>query len=327
MRHEKTVRKRGYEVFGLAILVDLKPNIKLENWKQIQWTQIYNWVYHESYHSFWARKLEEYFRILENKTVNTKIGPVYLKEGCITEFTGIHFDANTPYSPQEGRRQLKLLMEILKTNKIEKSLNIDISDPGRGGIKKEGNQWDFLTFKTSEKGFTSNPHLTIGLNERRLEADFTIPNGIKKLAKENLKRITWEDFIKIIKQITLNYDKAFGTSKFFKPHIVIAQRRYMSQSSKAIYDSRLFLDLRTAFPDLSSKVRYMKQKEEWLKMVYNLLKNKKNANIQMQIGARFYYYKDGLIYNKKAIDTIYKSFLATKPLIKVLFNGQLDFKN
>ena len=53
----------------------------------------------------------------------------------------------------------------------------------------------------------------------------------------------------------------------------------------------------------------MKQKEEWLKMVYNLLKNKKNANIQMQIGARFYYYKDGLIYNKKAIDTIYKSFI------------------
>ena len=47
----------------------------------------------------------------------------------------------------------------------------------------------------------------------------------------------------------------------------------------------------------------------------------------MQIGARFYYYKDGLIYNKKAIDTIYKSFIATKPLIKVLFKGQLDFKN
>ena len=25
--------------------------------------------------------------------------------------------------------------------------------------------------------------------------------------------------------------------------------------------------------------------------------------------------------------SIYKSFLATKPLIKVLFNGQLDFEN
>ena len=45
----------------------------------------------------------------------------------------------------------------------------------------------------------------------------------------------------------------------------------------------------------------------------------------MQIGAKFYYYKDGLIYNKKAIDTIYKSLLY-KPLIKVLFKGQLDFK-
>ena len=101
----------------------------------------------------------------------------------------------------------------------------------------------------------------------------------------------------------------------------------MSQSSKAINDSRLFLDLRTAFSDLSSKMKHMKQQEEWLRMVYNLMNNKKEANIQMQIGARFYYYKDGLIYNKKAIETIYKSFLATKPLIKVLFDGQLEFKN
>ena len=50
-----------------------------------------------------------------------------------------------------------------------------------------------------------------------------------------------EDFIKIIKQITLNYDKAFGTSKFFKPHIVIAQRRYMVKVQKRFMTQDFFL--------------------------------------------------------------------------------------
>ena len=44
----------------LAILVDFKPNIKLENWNKSM-DEIYNWVYHESYHSFGQEKLKNIF--------------------------------------------------------------------------------------------------------------------------------------------------------------------------------------------------------------------------------------------------------------------------
>ena len=40
-----------------------------------------------------------------------------IKEGSITEFTGVHFDISNPYSYREGKRQLRLLLNKIKTNK------------------------------------------------------------------------------------------------------------------------------------------------------------------------------------------------------------------
>ena len=74
----------------------------------------------------------------------------------------------------------------------------------------------------------------------------------------------------------------------FKPQIILVQRRYPSQSSPPIRDARLDVDLRTAFKEISSKLKpTQKQQEEWLKLVYDINNNKK-SNLQFQIGGRFY---------------------------------------
>ena len=320
MRHERTLRRRGFNnIRGIGIVVDLLPNVRLDNWKQLTWNQVYSWAYKETNKSEWARKLIDYFNVLENNMVEEE----YLKEGSITEFTGVHFDDENPYSYREGKRQLRLLINKIKQNKILKEeLNVDLSKKGRGGIKKAGNLWDYLTFNTGvdDKSFTDEPHLTIGMNDEFIEGDLTIPYRIKGNTKRNFYNLSWEEFRNIIHKIVLNYNNSFGTSEGFKPQIVLAQRRYPSQSSPAIHDARLEFDIRTAFKDISSKLKpTQKKQEEWLRLVFEINNNKK-SNIQFQVGARFFYNKHTLVNNKDADQVVSKSFLACKPLIDYLFS-------
>ena len=263
-------------------------------------------------------KLLDYFNVLENNMVEDE----YLKEGSITEFSGIHFDDENPYSYREGKRQLRLLLKKLKSNKILKEeLGINLNHKGRGGIKKVGNLWDYLTFDTGvkNKSFTDEPHLTIGVGPDFIEGDLTIPYRIKGRTKKNFYSLSWKSFRKIIENIANNFHNEFGISNSFKPQIIIAQRRYPSQSSPAIHDARLDFDIRTAFKDLSSKLKpTQKKQEEWLKLVYDINNNKK-SNIQFQVGARFYFNKNSLVNNKDADKVLCKSFLACKPLIDYLF--------
>lgn len=318
-RHEKTLRRRGFEkVKGIGIVIDLLPNVKLENWKQLTWNSVYSWAHKETKKSEWAKKLVDYFNVLENNMVEDE----YLTEGSITEFTGIHFDDDNPYSYREGKRQLKLLVNKVRKNKIlSDELNVDLSAKGRSGIKKEGNLWDYLTFNTGikEKSFTDEPHLTIGMSDKFIEADFTIPYRIKGRTKKNFYDLSWKNFRNIVHQIAVNYDESFGISEGFKPQIVLGQRRYPSQSSPAIHDARLEMDIRTAFKDISSKLKpTQKQQEEWLKVVFEINNNKK-SNLQFQVGGRFYFNKHSLVNNKDADQILVKSFLACKPLIENLF--------
>lgn len=320
IRHETTIQRRGFdEIKGIAIVVDLMPNIQLNSWKQLTWNQIYSWAYFESSKSNWAKKLLDYFKVLENNMVEDE----YLKEGSITEFTGVHFDISNPYSYREGKRQLRLLINKIKTNQnLSSELNIDLEKKGRGGIKKVGNLWDYLTFKTSNenKNFTDEPHLTIGMSDTFIESDLTIPYRIKGKTKNNFYNLSWDDFRNIIYKIALNYDKIFGQSNSFKPQIVMAQRRYPSQSSPAIHDARLEFDIRTAFDDISTKLKpTQKKQEEWLRLVYDLNNNKK-SNLQFQVGARFFFNNDSLVNNKNADKILCDSFLACKPLIDHLFD-------
>ena len=318
-RHEKTLKRRGFDkIKGIGIVVDLLPNVKLENWKQLTWNSVYSWAHKETKNSEWAKKLVDYFNVLENNMVEDE----YLTEGSITEFTGIHFDDDNPYSYREGKRQLKLLVNKIRKNKIlNDELNVDLKAKGRSGIKKEGNLWDYLTFNTGikQKSFTDEPHLTIAMSDEFIEADFTIPYRIKGKTKKNFYSLSWENFKNIVHEIALNFDKSFGISEGFQPHILLGQRRYPSQSSPAIHDARLEMDIRTAFKDISSKLKpTQKQQEEWLKVVFEINNNKK-SNLQFQVGGRFYFNKQSLVNDKNADQILVKSFLACKPLIVYLF--------
>ncbi len=318
LRHENTIKRRGFDkIKGISITVESISKINVENWNHLTWTQIYNWAYSETKRSIWSKKLLDYFNVWESKMVEKE----YLK-GSITEFSGIHFDEENEYSYLEGKRLLRLLANKIRKNKtLEKELGLNLSGKGRGGIKKHGSQWDILTFKTlrSGQGFTSQPHLTIGIEASHAGVSLSIPNAIKGQSRKNFNSLTWKKFEKIIFNIAKNYNDHFGNSEGFKPVITTVQRRYPSQSSPPIYDAAITFDIRTAFREFSSKLKpTQKQQKEWLKAIFELIKNKR-SNIHYQVGANFFYNKQSFINNKNADKVFSKALLACKPLVKHLF--------
>ena len=315
IRHEKTIKKRGFNVIrGLAIVIIKVPNVTLNDWQQITWNAIYEWGHLQKSKSEWAKKLIHYFNVVENKMIQDK----KLYEGNITKFTGVHFDDDNPYSEMEAKRQLKLLVEKIKQNKkLEQDLGLDFSKPHNSGT------WSAIAFQyggKKEYKHTDLPHFTVGVSPKFLDVVITIPHAVITELKNKFNKLSWKEFQEIIRQILANYEKAFGKNTSFIPTMLVLQRRYPSQKSKPIEDALVMFDMRTAFQEFAEGLKpRLRVQEEWLKLAFDIYKNKK-SNIQLQVGANFSYNKDTLINHKDADKVAEKAFRACKPLTDYLFS-------
>ena len=142
------------------------------------------------------------------------------------------------------------------------------------------------------------------LNNKFKIEEHTIPDNLRS------KELEWKLAL-LVRNVDSVEDIDLQFVKKTKINIGTKQDLYTSY--------RLDFDIRTAFKDLSSKLKpTQKKQEEWLKLVYDINNNKK-SNIQFQVGARFYFNKNSLVNNKDADKVLCKSFLACKPLIDYLF--------
>ena len=115
----------------------------------------------------------------------------YLKEGTITEFSGISFN---PYTYLEGKRVPRLLTQKIRGNaNFIKKMRIDKAlDPasGRKSITEQRRIWDFIPF-LPPKGEGPEVHskvlhctVAIGPNVDA-EAMITFPNGMRSVLRNN----------------------------------------------------------------------------------------------------------------------------------------------
>ena len=77
----------------------------------------------------------------------------------------------------------------------------------KGGIKKEVVLWDYLTFNTGvkQKNFTDEPHLTVGMTDKFIEATFTIPYRIKGKTKKNFYSLRYSQKSLTAPRVVYNY--------------------------------------------------------------------------------------------------------------------------
>ena len=90
-RHSRIVERCGFDnVAGLAIIVR-PPGFTHNGWRMLSWKDVYCWAQAQKGGSQWATMLVDYFNIAEARMAEDG----YLKEGTITEFSGIAFDPYT----------------------------------------------------------------------------------------------------------------------------------------------------------------------------------------------------------------------------------------
>jgi hypothetical protein len=162
-RHLRTAERRG--LTDCVLLVLAIDDVGLQQPQGIVlrlWSKVYVWLRRQD--SFWAKRCADYIETAEARGVASN----YLKAGTLTEFSGVPFDRDEPYSYLQAKRLLGLLRaELLQVQALATELDIDPQNPGRGAItgRQSTAVWDFIGFRVARKAtsFTQFPHLTLAI--------------------------------------------------------------------------------------------------------------------------------------------------------------------
>ncbi len=325
-RHYRTAERRGFQNVTVLAITATKPRVQLPQWaKCIQWTDVYQWLIAKSSDSVWARQVADYLEIAESRF--TEKG--YMKEGTLTVFSGVPFDAEEKYNYPEAKRVLKLAMDELRARKdLQRQLRMDPKGAGRGMItgKAEAVVWDFLRIKGSSSAddFTKYPHLTVAVRHEGLLAVISVPHRITPEFRRNLVKLGFNEFCAIMESVCKSLERELRSASGAAPWVEVVQRRYPTQSSPPIMDATLRFDLRTAFPS-KGKGNQVKVQPQWLTATYDALA-KKRSNLQVAVGAMFPYGKCTVIKQPEILDYVAGTWIACKPLLDVMLKGERDRK-
>lgn len=307
-RHGRTVEKCGFDaIHGLAITVRAS-GFRLDGWRIIGWKDVYSWANNHYHNSQWARFLIDYLNVAEARMADDE----YLKEGTITEFSGISFD---PYTYLEGKRVLRLLTQKLRDNRAFISDMRLAKDTRRTRFTEQARLWDFISFMLPDgtvPRFEKYPHCTVGLGPTDAEAMITFPNGMPRRLLKRLHGASFDDLAHSLDLAGRALDRSLKGLSAYRPIVRVMQRRYKSQSAVPVRDAIAEFDLRTVDGgDDPAMGRPVKQQREWARMAYDLLTNK-HANIQFQIGVLFDH-TTGELAGKNADDRFVATFKALRP--------------
>ncbi|MFH1745551.1 MAG: hypothetical protein ABIG44_00765 [Planctomycetota bacterium] len=319
-RHRATALRRGFEDHSVVVISpDVPPRRSLAGASHVKWPDVYAWLLRNHAKSEWSRRLTSYMESAESRMIASG----YLDRGSLTTFPGIRFGPDAPWNYREAKRLLRLAMEELRKNKKLQRFGMDPTGEGRPAITgREGSAvWDFLPIRQAKgtKNFTAYPHLTMGIQSKRVLVMVTVPNGIKAPLRRSLLSLGETGFEELALRIGSNLDRLLRKAKGAKPWMDVCQRHYLSQRSAPIEDARLEFDLRTVFPR-KKKQRSVKPQPQWLRATYAALEAKR-SNLQVGIGAIFPH-SCSILHSKEALNYFAGTWLTCEPLLNVLLKGK-----
>lgn len=307
MRHERTLRRRGFEEVRCLTLTKAGVRVTRDT-SALTWSEIYEWLGTTRRTSDWSERLRSYLRAAEVRMARDE----YLTEGTLTMFDGFAFSSENPYTYGEGKRLLKLAMRELRKDRLLRALGMDPNATGRSAITGRGENavWDFLSLMDRPKRgpFTSYPHLTLSVTANHLKPAITIPNGVVRRGRTGLRELGPGGLIALNAEIVSRAKRILSRGAWVEAFAV--QRHYLGQRSSAVIDARMNFNLETSLP---RRVGRVKRQPEWVTLFAELLR-KKRSNIQFG-------YEVFLPWGTKGVDSreslrlIAESWGAMKPVL------------
>lgn len=316
-RHRRMAQGLGFtQVTIVAITTEEASRQRVEqsrSLKVLEWRDVYAWLRRHDERE-WARRTSEYLEVAEARMIMDE----QFVRGALTRFSGIPFTQDHPYTYLEAKRILRLLMAELRSRRdLRDKLEIDANAPGRGSITGSKGQvvWDFLSL-TGDVGkpFTSRPHLSIGIEARRLGVMVTIPDKVEGRVRRALREIGEEGFAALLARVVANLKSLLQAEPGAIPTFHAQQRRWRHRRARADMDAELRFDLRT----IPGATGQPKKQPLWLSAAYGAFVDKRGSNYEFQIGVEFDYARSVGLRKAAAVELVAKAWLASKPFIDLV---------
>lgn len=309
-RHARTLRRRGFERLNCVALTKADTPLPVSVQGRT-WCGLYEWLGKAGRGREWPERLRSYLRVAEVRLAREE----YLTEGTLTMFDGFPFSKDNPYTYGEGKRLIKLAMAELRKSKDLRKLGMDPKAPGRQKITGSRGRgvWDYLslTERPQRGGFTSYPHLTLGVNDEGLNVAVTIPNGVVPYVRRQLAALSNDELAKMNGLILRRAQLTIGRDSRVEAYAV--QRHHVSRSAPATEDARVYFRLETSQGRSGGKVH---PQPKWARLFSELIKEKR-GNIQFGYLIKLPWGSPGLE-SSKALGIIANGWCAMRPLLDVV---------
>lgn len=310
-RHLRTAERCGFQAAHALLLTTERAHESLPASASARaWPQLYTLVTRHRGRSEWAARFAEFMEVVEIEFAQSG----YLREGTLTQFSGIQFGPETPYRYDQAKRQLRLMMDDLRQHETLARLGIAKELKGRTAItgSKTDHVWDYLQLAAAGTGqFTTQPHLTLSLHADHLGVMVTLPNGAHRRYRSHLLGLGPDGLRDLAIEVANGIERALGRTDRARPILYLLQRHYPSQRSVPIEDARLYFDLRTAQRTRRGKVH---PQAEWIQMVHHVL-SAKGSNIQVGVGAEIPY-GSSRVGSRAVLDDVANTWLALEPWLE-----------
>jgi hypothetical protein len=312
-RHRGMAQRNGFRTIDLAVFSPEPPKTKPAHAIYRTWPEVFCWMRKQAYWSHWAGCMSDYLQAAEDRMKNE----MYLGDVLLTEFDGIRFGNDFPFTYRAAKRTLKLAMKELRERTDLRKFGIDATNPGRKaitGVQGDG-VWDFIRLKAFAKNshFTNAPHFTLVIQLRRVLAIVSLPNGVAREMRVNLTELERAGFADMSRRVSRNIERAVRHFEGAHPFMALTQRHFRSQNSQSIDDARLEFDLRTIDGKKSAGI---KRQSEWIDAAYAALAGKR-SNIHTEWGAVLRY-EEPKMHSEKVLDVIAETWMACHPLLETM---------
>jgi len=164
----------------------------------------------------------------------------------------------------------------------------------------------------SEKGFTEDIHITLGINERAHDISITIPNSARQ-AWKRLKEVFSEE---------RDQDDLFFILEDLRnqiPHLFVEfnQRHFIAQKI-GVRDGYMEFDIDTLGAPFRKKNSKAKEFPVWQSAIREAILHKKRINGQVMFKSRFFFAETKGIDKPEFIETAKTTIKAFKPLYNFL---------
>lgn len=311
-RHRHTARRNGFEP-DLVVIVPGGRNASLPSDVTLKsWPEVFSWFRHRTDISGWAGKMVEYMQVMEAKMTAEE----YLRDGALTRFDGIPFDAEHPYTYLEAKRVLRQLMEELSRRNDLFRAGVDTRTKRRAAItgSQANDVWDYLAPRRfrGASNFTTYPHFVVSIHLMATHANVVVPNGVRGGLRRRMAELGEDGFVNMIADLASRLQRtAMRGAEGAYPRAYIVQRRYLSRRGPVVEDAKLDFDMRTAADRTGRGVR---PQPEWAQMLFHAIANK-HSNMQFALGATYSHAGGALRSARDALDQIAHAWIATAPII------------